>query len=225
MYRVIQMLKTLGDRLYYQRGYCLYIVLLGLRENSHSTIEHLKGAYAPSTWKGKLYCWNHFVDFLTEEEGMFQYFDTPKELEVLVIHFLEWYVWENNDNTKEIGEVILKEGLVLEEDSNLSIISEKDKNCPDSAVLLIKSAVCNLIYLAFNFDVGKLPIIQQRIKSWKNTNIVKRERFVETWDAGLLLYYLKTVKINLTEETLFDEDYKVLLEKTIALVAFFTIKA
>jgi hypothetical protein len=33
--------------------------------------------------------------------------------------------------------------------------------------------------------VGKSPIIQQWIKSWKNTNIVKRERFVETWDVGL----------------------------------------
>jgi hypothetical protein len=77
--------------------------------------------------------------------------------------------------------------LVLEEETNVSIISEKDKNCPTSAALLIKSAVCNLIYLAFNFDVGNLPVVQQWIKSWKNTNIVKRERCVETWDAGLLL--------------------------------------
>jgi hypothetical protein len=153
---------------------------------------------------------------------MFQYFDTPKGLEVLVIHFLEWCIWENNNNTEEVGKVILKEGLVLKEKTNESIISVRDKNCPTSAVLLIKSAVCNLIHLAFNFDVGNLPIIQQWIKSWKNTNISKRERFVETWDAGLLLDYLKTVKIDLTE-VLFDEDYKRLLEKTIALVAFFTI--
>jgi hypothetical protein len=78
------------------------------------------------------------VYFLTEEEGMFQYFDTPKGLEVLVIHFLEWWVWENNNSTEEVGKVILKEGLVLEEETNVSIISEKDRNCPTSAVLLIK---------------------------------------------------------------------------------------
>jgi hypothetical protein len=111
----------------------------------------------------------------------------------------------------------------LEEETNVLIIPEKDKNCPELSVLLIKSAVCNLIYLAFNFDVGKLPMIQQWIKSWKNTNIVKKERFVETWDAGLLLDYLKTVKIDLTEEILFDENYVILLEKTIALLAFFNI--
>jgi hypothetical protein len=46
---------------------------------------------------------------------------------------------------------------------------------------------------------------------------------VETWDVGLLLDYLKTVKIDLTEEILFDENYIILLEKTIVLVAFFTI--
>jgi hypothetical protein len=34
MYRVIQMLKSLEERLYYQRGYCLYVALLGLRDNS-----------------------------------------------------------------------------------------------------------------------------------------------------------------------------------------------
>jgi hypothetical protein len=89
MYRVIQMLKTSEGSLYHQRSYCLYIALLGLRENSYSTIQDLRGAYAPSTWKGKLYGWNHFVDFLTEEDGMFQFFDTPKGLELLVIHFLE----------------------------------------------------------------------------------------------------------------------------------------
>jgi hypothetical protein len=50
---------------------------------------------------------------------MFQYFDTPKGLEILVIHFLEWCVWETNNNTQEIGKVILKEGLVLEEETNL----------------------------------------------------------------------------------------------------------
>jgi hypothetical protein len=127
MYRIIQILKTLGENLYHQRGYCLYIALLGLRENSYSIIQHLKGSYAPSTWKGKLYSWNHFVDFLTEEEGMFQYFDTPKGLEILVIHFLEWCVWENNDNTEEVGKVILKEGWNLDEETNLSIILEKDK--------------------------------------------------------------------------------------------------
>jgi hypothetical protein len=142
------------------------------------------------------------VDFLTEEEGMFQYFDTPKGLEILIINFLEWCVWENSVNTKEVGEIILREGLIIEEDSNTSIISEKHRNCPKSAVLLIKSALCNLIYLAFNYDMGKVAIIQQWIKSWKNSNIVKRERFVETWDAGLLLDYLKTVKIDLTEEIL-----------------------
>jgi integrase len=212
----------LEERLYYQRGYCLYIALLGLRDNS-STIRHLKNSYAPSTWKGKLYGWNHFVDFLTEEEGMFQYFDTSKGLEILVIHFLEWCVWENNINSEEIGKVILKEGLVLEEETNETIILDKEKNCPISTVLLIKSAVCNLFHLAFNFDVGNLPIIQQWIKSGKNTNIIKRERFVETWDAGLLLDYLKTVKIDLTEEIILDEDYKVLLYKTVAFVAFFTI--
>jgi hypothetical protein len=65
----------------------------------------------------------------------------------------------------------------------VSIIPEKNKNCPESAVLLIKSAVCNLIYLAFNFDVGKALVIQQWIKSWKNSNIIKRERYIETWDA------------------------------------------
>jgi hypothetical protein len=112
------------------------VALLGLRDNSLSTIQHLKGSYAPSTWKGKLYCWKHLVDFLTEEEGMFQYFDTPKGLEVLIIHFLEWCVWENNSNT-EVGKVISKEGLVLEEETNVSIISEKDRNCPTSAVSLI----------------------------------------------------------------------------------------
>jgi hypothetical protein len=85
------MLKTLEERLYYQRGYCLYVALLGLRDNSSTTIRHLKNPYAPSTWKGKLYGWNHFVDFLTEK-GMFQYFDTPKGLEILVIHFLEWCI-------------------------------------------------------------------------------------------------------------------------------------
>jgi hypothetical protein len=53
MCRVIQMLKTLEERLYYQKGYCLYIALLGLTDNSNSTIQHLKGAYAPSTWKGE----------------------------------------------------------------------------------------------------------------------------------------------------------------------------
>jgi hypothetical protein len=79
MYRVIQMLKTLGDRLYYQRGYCLYIALLCLRENSLSTIQHLKGSYAPSTWKGKFYGWNHFVDFLTEEEKCFSILILPKD--------------------------------------------------------------------------------------------------------------------------------------------------
>jgi hypothetical protein len=35
--------------------------------------------------------------------------------------------------------------------------------------------------LAFNFDVGKVPVIQQWIKAWKNTNIIKRERYIETW--------------------------------------------
>jgi hypothetical protein len=119
------------------------------------------------------------VDFLTEEEGMFQYFDTPKGLEVLIIHFLEWCIWENN-NTEAVGKVILKEGSVLDEETNLSITPEKDKNYPDSTVLLIKSAVCNLINLAFNFDVGNLPIIQQWIKPGKNSNIVKKERFVKT---------------------------------------------
>jgi hypothetical protein len=223
MYRVIQMLKNLGENLYHQRDYCLYVALLGLRDNSYSTIRHLKRFYACSTWKGKLYEWNHFVDFLTEEEGRFQYFDTPKGLEILIINFLEWCVWENSTNTKEVGEIILMEGLILDGESNLSIIPEKDRNCPESVVLLIKSAVCNLIYLAFNFDVGKLPVIQQWIKSWKKTNIVKRERYIETWDAGLPLDYLRTVRIDLSEEILFDEDYKVLLEKTIALVAFFTI--
>jgi hypothetical protein len=103
MFRVIQMLKTLEERLYYQRGYCLYVVLLGLRDNSLSTIQHFKGSYGPSTWKGKLYGWNHFVDFLIEEEGMFQYFDTPKGLEILIINFLEWCVWENSVNTKEVA--------------------------------------------------------------------------------------------------------------------------
>jgi hypothetical protein len=49
MFRVIQMLKTLEEKLYYQRGYCLYIALLGLRDNSLSTIQHLKGSYTPST--------------------------------------------------------------------------------------------------------------------------------------------------------------------------------
>jgi hypothetical protein len=57
----------------------------------------LKNAYAPTTWKDKIYKWNHFVDFLTEEEGMYQYFDTLKGLEILMIHFLEWCVWENNE--------------------------------------------------------------------------------------------------------------------------------
>jgi hypothetical protein len=90
------------------------------------------------------------VDFLIEEEGMFQYFDMPKELEILVINFLEWCVWENNNNTMEVGEIILKEGLILDDESNLAVIPEKDRNCPESTVLLIKSAVCNLIYLAFN---------------------------------------------------------------------------
>jgi hypothetical protein len=40
---------------------------------------------------------------------------------------------------------------------------------------------------------------------------------------SLLLDYLKTVKIDLSEEILFDDGYKILLEKTIALIAFFTI--
>jgi hypothetical protein len=71
--------------------------------------------------------------------------------------------------------------------------------------------------------VGNLPIIQQWIKSWKNSNIIKKERYVEIWDAGLLLDYLKLVKIDLSEEILVDDGYKILLEKTIALVAFFTI--
>jgi uncharacterized protein YheU (UPF0270 family) len=71
IFRVIQMLKTLEERLYYQRGYCLYVALFDLRDNSSTTIQHLKKSYVPSTWKGKLYGWNHFVDFLTEEEGMF----------------------------------------------------------------------------------------------------------------------------------------------------------
>jgi hypothetical protein len=88
---------------------------------------------------------------------------------------------------------------------------------------LVKSALCNLIYLAFNFDVGKVPIIQQWIKAWKNTNIIKRERYIETWNAGLLLDYLRLVKIDLSEEILNDDDYKILLEKTVALVVFFTI--
>jgi hypothetical protein len=127
MYRVIQTLKVLEDNLYQQRGYCLYIALLGLRDNSYSTIRHLKKSYAPNTWKGKLYGWNHFADFLTEEEGMFQYFDTPKGLEILMINFLEWCVWENNGNTKEVGEVTLREGLDVEEESSVPIIPEKTK--------------------------------------------------------------------------------------------------
>jgi integrase len=60
-------------------------------------------------------------------------------------------------------------------------------------------------------------------KILEKSNIVKRERFVETWDAGLLLDYLRTVKIDLTEDIILDEDYRMLLNKTISLVAFFTI--
>jgi hypothetical protein len=102
----------------------------------------LKRSYAPSTWKGKIYGWNHFVDFLTEKES-------PKGLEVLVIHFLEWWVWENNEASEEIGKVILRDGIGIEEETNLSIIPEKDRNCLTSAVLLIKSSVCNLFHLVF----------------------------------------------------------------------------
>jgi hypothetical protein len=47
---------------------------------------------------------------------MFQYFDTPKRLEILIINFLEWCVWENSGNAKEVGEIILREGLILEEE-------------------------------------------------------------------------------------------------------------
>jgi hypothetical protein len=75
----------------------------------------------------------------------------------------------------------------------------------------------------YTTDVRNLPIIQQWIKSWKNTTTVRRERNIDTWDADLLLDYLKTVKVDLTEEILDDGDYRILLEKTIALVAFFTI--
>jgi site-specific recombinase XerD len=223
IFRVIQMLKALRDKLYFQGGYCLYVALFRLTENSPTTIQHLKASYAPSTWKGKIYGWNHFVDFLTEEERMYQYFDTPKGLEILVIHFLEWCIWENNETSEEIGKVILRDGIGLEEETNSSVIPEKDRNCPTSAVLLIKSAVCSLFHLAFYFDARNLPMIQQWIKSWKKKNIIKRKRFVNIWDAGLLLDYLRTVKIDLEEEVIFDEDYKILQDKTIALVAFFTI--
>jgi hypothetical protein len=75
---------------------------------------------------------------------------------------------------------ILKDGLKLEEETNISLIPEKDKNCPTSAVLLIKSAVCGLFHLAFDFKLGNLQIIQQWIKSWKNINTIKRERFIDT---------------------------------------------
>jgi hypothetical protein len=78
---------------------------------------------------------------------MFQYFDTPKGLEILIINFLEWCVWENSGNTKEVGEIILREDLNIEEDSSVQIIPKKNKNWPESVVLLIKSAVCNLTYI------------------------------------------------------------------------------
>jgi hypothetical protein len=71
--------------------------------------------------------------------------------------------------------------------------------------------------------VGNFPTIQFWIKYWKNSNIVKRERFVDTCDAGLLLDYLKTVKIDLEEKILLEENFKILLDKTIVLVALFTI--
>jgi hypothetical protein len=63
------------------------VALLGLRDNLSTNIQHLKKAFALATWKGKIYGWNNFVDFLTEEEGMYQYSDTLKGLEVLTIHF------------------------------------------------------------------------------------------------------------------------------------------
>jgi hypothetical protein len=81
--------------------------------------------------------------------------------------------------TTTIVELILREGLEIEDQTN-SIVVNKEKNCPSSAVLLIKSAVYSLFKLYFDFDVGNLPLIQMWIKSWKNTNIVKRERFIQT---------------------------------------------
>jgi hypothetical protein len=111
--------------------------------------------------------------------------------------------------------------LKIEDKTNSSVILEKDRNCPISEVLLIKSAFSNLFHRAFNFDVGNLVVIPTWITSWKNTNIIKRERFVNTWDVCLLLYYLKTVKINLEEDIMLEKDYRILLNKTIASVAFF----
>jgi hypothetical protein len=103
--------------------------------------------------------------------------------------------------------------LFLDETQNISMSQ------PPSRKRLIPSQ----FHLAFDFDVGNLPIIQQWIKFWKNNNIVKRERFIETYNTNLLLDCLKTVKINLDEEIIFDEDYKMLLKKTKALLTFFII--
>jgi hypothetical protein len=58
--------------------------------------------------------------------------------------------------------------------------------------------------------VGNLPIIQQWIKSWKNTNIVKKERFVEIWDAGLLLAFFTILRTNefanLNKQSIIQQD-------------------
>jgi hypothetical protein len=187
MFNFINKLGKLPPGVFENRGFCLYIGLLGIAGYSSKNAKTFAGAWAISTLKGKIYGWNHFVDFLLETEGVEELFDTEQGIRTLILEFLDWCVEDKELETAVIGREMEESGtekLSKEELEEKWI--EVTVKCPKSAVLLVKSAVCHLFHLAFGVNIGENLAIKLWAEAFRKQNR-KVERYVDAFDAGQLL--------------------------------------
>jgi hypothetical protein len=186
------------------RGYCLFVGLLGLAGFAKETVKAVKNSWEISTWNFKKHSYNAFVDFLCEDEDHADLFDTPSNLTRLVLEFLHWC-------TEEI------ESFTIPEIPHPSFTK---KRYPDSEISSMKSNICNLFDLAFNVKLGEVAILQAWSR-YSNKSNKSKSRYIQTWDAGLLLDFIREQSTNLTLVSA-DLHYFILL-RTVALISFFTI--
>jgi hypothetical protein len=231
MHNFIQKLGALQPSLFKIRGFCLFIGLLGIAGFTSKNAKLFSEAWAQSTLKGKIYGWNHFVDFLIETEGIEEYFDTEKGIRTMILEFLDWCMDEHELETAEVGrEIEVEDKDAIKEEGAIEQWSEVTVNCPKTALLLVKSAVCHLFKLAFEVDTGNNTAIKLWTEWFKKQN-KSVNRYQDVFHAGQLLDYLRgdfdrveklkeEAEEKKTPLNIYNEE---LLMRSVVLVAFFSI--
>jgi hypothetical protein len=117
MVGIFQTLRNLqGSDEKMKRGFHFYCELLTARGLSMAAVNNLINAWNQATWKGKIYGYNHFVDFLLEESGMEENFDSELGLQTLMMEFLDWCVLEREEETNNVGIRMEAEGMQIDKE-------------------------------------------------------------------------------------------------------------